>query len=148
MTLFIDKRQFDTFSPWWKLKISNPKWKILQIVFLQAIKSHKMLQYQCIKKVIIIKSNWIWQIMIEYSIIPFIGDFWESLYSDKYLWFIIGPATILSIIMLVPAYFLTLYFIDQRHIKYVFSIWFHCLLKKIVIIFSNQLSFRIFEIKQ
>ena len=58
--------------------------------------------------------------MIKYSIIPFKGDFWESLYSDKYLWYLVGPATILSIIALVPAYLATLYFMDERHIKYVF----------------------------
>ena len=57
---------------------------------------------------------------LEYQIYPFIGDFWQSLYSDKYLWYLVGPATMLSIIVLIPAYLGTLFFINGRHIKYVF----------------------------
>ena len=66
------------------------------------------------------KSSWIFLIKLAYQIHTFIGDFWQNLYSDKYLWYLVGPATILSIIVLIPAYLGTLFFINGRHIKYVF----------------------------
>ena len=57
LDLFKNKRQFDTFSPWWKSYICNSEWKTLHVVFWQHLQSRKVLQSLRIKKAITISKK-------------------------------------------------------------------------------------------
>ena len=47
----------------------------------------------------------------------FVKDFWQSFFANPSMRFIFGPASFLTVLILVPAFFGILYYISQRHIK-------------------------------
>ena len=47
-----------------------------------------------------------------------LGDFWQELFNDEILWFLIGPISALSIYFFNLGFIGILYFIRERSIKY------------------------------
>ena len=51
--------------------------------------------------------------------IPFVAkiDFWEELFNDQFLRWVLGPISIISLLIQVPAYLYILYYIHEQNIK-------------------------------
>ena len=45
------------------------------------------------------------------------GDFWKELFEDSILQWILGPISIISMIILIPAYLAIFYYIYYKDIK-------------------------------
>ena len=48
-----------------------------------------------------------------------LGDFWKELFNDDIIYFLLGPISALSALFFNLGFFGILYFIKERHIKYV-----------------------------
>ena len=44
-------------------------------------------------------------------------DFWEKMFQDNILQWVLGPVLVISIIVQIPAYIGILHYIKDRHIK-------------------------------
>ena len=47
----------------------------------------------------------------------YIGDFWEELYNDEFLWFVVGPISAIIILTLFPSFIGIFLFIREKHVK-------------------------------